>query len=55
MQDFHKAIFTRFCYSVGFMDSDVTTTDANSLIANATLYHFGILTSNVHMAWVRAT
>jgi len=25
------------------------------IIPNATLYHFGILTSNVHMAWVRAT
>ncbi len=24
------------------------------MIPNATLYHFGILTSNVHMAWVRA-
>jgi hypothetical protein len=39
---------------LGFMDGDVITTDANSTIANATLYHFGILTSNVHMAWVRA-
>ena len=38
----------------GFMDSDVITTDANSTIADATSYHFGILTSNVHMAWVRA-
>jgi hypothetical protein len=38
----------------GFMESDVITTDANSTIADATLYHFGILTSNVHMAWVRA-
>ena len=24
------------------------------LIPNATLYHFGVLTSNVHMAWMRA-
>ena len=24
------------------------------IIPNATLYHFGILTSNVHMAWTRA-
>lgn len=24
------------------------------MIPNATLYHFGVLTSNVHMAWVRA-
>jgi len=36
------------------MNKDVITTDANSMIANATFYHFGILTSNVHMAWVRS-
>ena len=24
------------------------------IIPNASLYHFGVLTSNVHMAWVRA-
>ena len=24
------------------------------MIPNATLYHFGVLTSNVHMAWMRA-
>ncbi len=24
------------------------------IIPNATIYHFGILTSNVHMAWIRA-
>ena len=38
----------------GFMDADVITTDANSIIADAELYHFGILTSNVHMVWMRA-
>ena len=38
----------------GFMDSSVITTDANSTIANASLYHFGILISIVHMAWLRA-
>ena len=37
-----------------FMDSDVITTDANSTIANASLYHFGVLISIVHMAWTRA-
>lgn len=25
------------------------------IIPNATSYHFGVLTSNVHMAWVRTT
>lgn len=38
----------------GFLSSDIICGDANSMIPNATLYHFGILTSNVHMAWVRA-
>lgn len=36
------------------MNKDVITTNANLMIPNASLYHFGILTSNVHMAWVRA-
>lgn len=39
---------------MGYMDNDVICGDANILIPNATLYHFGILESNVHMAWMRA-
>ena len=39
---------------IGFVSPDVICGNANLLIPNATLYHFGILTSNVHMAWVRA-
>ncbi|MBP3835568.1 MAG: hypothetical protein J6E31_00565 [Pyramidobacter sp.] len=39
---------------LGFMSKDEICGDANSLIPDATLYHFGVLTSNVHMAWVRA-
>ena len=38
---------------LGFMSPDVISTNANLIIPNATLYHFGILTSNVHMAWMR--
>ena len=38
----------------GFMSPDNICGDANSMIPNATRYHFGILTSNVHMAWMRA-
>lgn len=38
----------------GFLSPDIICGDANSMIPNATLYHFGILTSNVHMAWIRA-
>ena len=39
---------------IGFVNPDVICGNANLLIPNATLYHFGVLTSNVHMAWVRA-
>ena len=37
----------------GFVDSSIVVNDAVLMIPGATLYHFGILTSNVHMAWVR--
>ena len=36
------------------MTPDVIVTDSALAVANATLYHFGILTSSVHMAWTRA-
>lgn len=38
----------------GFMNMDVICGDANNMIPQATRYHFGVLMSNVHMAWVRA-
>jgi len=38
----------------GFMSADVVCGDANNMIPDATLYHFGVLISNVHMAWMRA-
>ncbi len=38
---------------IGFMRPDVIASNAATIIPNATLYHFGILTSNVHMAWMR--
>ena len=38
---------------IGFMKSDVVSSNAVQIIPNATLYHFGVLTSNVHMAWMR--
>jgi hypothetical protein len=38
---------------IGFMPSEVKVTDLVFVIPNATVYHFGILTSNVHMAWIR--
>lgn len=39
---------------IGFSTSDIISSDAVQIVPNATLYHFGILTSNVHMAWMRA-
>lgn len=38
---------------LGFMDKDTIPTNSAVIIPYATLYHFGILTSNVHMAWMR--
>ena len=38
---------------MGFMSPDVICSNANLMIPNATLYHFGVLESNVHMAWMR--
>ena len=38
---------------IGFMHPDEYVNDAVQIIPDATLYHFGILTSNVHMAWMR--
>ncbi len=39
---------------MGFMSPDVICGDANLLMPNASPYHFGILISNVHNAWIRA-
>lgn len=38
---------------IGFMKSDIISSDAVQIVPGATLYHFGVLTSNVHMAWMR--
>lgn len=40
---------------MGFMSADVVCSNKMQLIPDAQIYHFGILTSNVHMAWMRAT
>ena len=39
---------------MGFMTPDTLCSDLVFIIPNSTLYHFGVLTSNVHMAWMRA-
>jgi len=38
---------------VGFLPPEVIVGDANLCIPDATLYHFGIMTSRMHMAWVK--
>lgn len=38
---------------IGFLDENTIPTDSATIIEDATLYDFGILTSNVHMAWMR--
>lgn len=44
---------TRPYIPIGYMSPDVICGNANFLIPNTTLYHFGVLTSLMHMAWVR--
>jgi hypothetical protein len=38
---------------IGFEKSNVISSNLNLIIPNGTLYHFGILTSAMHMAWVK--
>ena len=38
----------------GFVTPDIIVNNAVLIIPNASMYHFGIMTSNVHMAWMRA-
>jgi len=38
---------------IGFMYPDTIVSNLVSIVPNATLYDFGIVTSNVHMAWLR--
>lgn len=39
---------------MGYMTPDILCSNLVKLVPNASLYHFGILESNVHMAWMRA-
>ncbi len=38
---------------MGFMDKNTIASNLVFTITDASLYHFGVLTSNVHMAWMR--
>ena len=40
---------------IGYFDSkDIIVSNAVQIIPDATVYHFGVLISGVHMAWTRA-
>lgn len=39
---------------MGLMNPSILASDLVFIIPNASLYHLGVLTSNVHMAWMRA-
>lgn len=43
----------RMYIPIGFFNQDIIATNANLVIPNATLYHFGILTSKMHNDWMR--
>ena len=38
---------------IGFLSGDIKVTNLVSIIPNANLYHFGVLTSSIHMTWLR--
>ena len=44
---------TRRYIPIGFMPPTVIASDAAVLVNNATLYDFGLISSNVHNAWMR--
>lgn len=39
---------------IGYITKENICSDANFVVPNATLYQFGVLTSNVHNAWMRS-
>ena len=38
---------------IGFMDKNIIASNKLLIVPDANLFHFGVLTSNVHMAWTR--
>ena len=38
---------------MGYLDSNCISSNAVHIIPDASLYHFGVLESSVHMAWMR--
>ena len=48
-------ISTRRYVPMGFLTPDKLCSNLVKIIPEGNIYHFGVLTSNVHMAWMRAT
>lgn len=48
----HSTCNRRFL-PMGYLTPDDFSSDANCIIENATNYHFGVLQSRIHMAWVK--
>ena len=44
---------TRRYIPIGYLDKNTIAGNTLFILENASLYHFGVLTSNVHMAWMR--
>ncbi|MFV0320765.1 MAG: class I SAM-dependent DNA methyltransferase, partial [Alphaproteobacteria bacterium] len=40
---------------IGYLDKDTIASNLVFIVPNATLYEFGVMTSNMHMAWMRIT
>lgn len=38
---------------IGFMNADMIASNKLLIVPDASLYHYGVITSNVHMAWMR--
>ena len=38
---------------IGFMQPSTVASDSGLIVPNATIFHFGVLTSTMHMSWVR--
>jgi len=38
---------------IGYLSKDVIASNLGMFVPNATLYHFGVLTSQMHNAWMR--
>ena len=39
---------------MGFFDKDTISNNTGSIIADSNLYHFGVLQSTMHMAWIKS-